>query len=236
MTLNIGKHRARMLSNGSNIGESLTNSTKSKVESLFKNSPSYHMVKVNGVDTDCRIFQVNSTILKSELYKELSFLPNTQFPLGSLVEYKNKHWMITDFVDNEVFPRAKIQKCNHNLKWQRNNTIHSYPTVVFSRTAYKDDVYPDKVMTLASGQYQLYIARDENSLNLKIDDRFFIGRDIYEIAYIDEITLDGILIFTLNKGQFNAAKDNAELGVADYVEVTEDDTQTPPTNNGGGWW
>ena len=194
-------------------------------------------VEVNGVANRLMIWNKYSSRMGDSRDTKTAVGKYGDFKIGDIIKHDERLWMVITYPEtNKISQEAVIQICNHILKWQRNNIIHSYPTVVFSRTAYKDDVYPDKVMTLASGQYQLYIARDENSLNLKIDDRFFIGRDIYEIAYIDDVTLDGILIFTLNKGQFNAAKDNAELGIADYVEVTEDEIQAPPANNGGGLW
>lgn len=225
-------YKKRILSEGSSIEDKYKKSSTQVISNTFRNSPFYMVLKINGVDTECRLLQINSSVLKSNDNKELALLPNTQVALGSLVEYKNSYWMITDFVDNEVFPVAKIQRCNQELKWQKNNDILSYHVVAFSRTAYKDDVYPDKVMTLASGQYQLYIANDANTMSLNIGNRFFIGRDVYEIAYIDEITLIGILVFTLNKSMKNNPKDNVELGIADYTEPID----TPPVNNGGGLW
>ena len=228
-------YKKRIQSQGNTVEEKYKNSTAQVIHNTFRNSPFFMVLKINGIDTDCRLLQINSNVLKSEDNKELAFLPETYIPLGSLVEYKNTYWMITDFIDSETFPKAKIQKCNHTLKWQRNCQIYSYPTVVFSRTAYKDDVYPDRTMTIASGQYQLYIAKDEHTLKLKIDDRFFVGRDVYEIAYIDDVTMNGILIFTLNKVMTSNANDNAELGIADYVECV-DNGDNPPDNNGGGWW
>ena len=232
-------YKRRIQSEGNTIEEKYKNSSTQIVNNAFRNSPFYMVLKINGIDTECRLLQINSSVLKSHDFKELALLPRTQLSLGSIVEYKGENWMTTDFVDSEIFPTAKIQRCNHNLKWQRNNTIHSYPTVVFSRTAYKDDVYPDKVMTLASGQFQLYIQDTEETRDLQISNRFFIGRDVYEIAYIDDVTLSGLLILTLNKSMSKNDRDNVELGIADYKDCVEHppDTSNPnPPENGGGWW
>lgn len=222
--MNINKHIARMSANGS-IGDSIGNATKNRINSSFRDSPFYRTILVNGISTEVRI--ADETNFQK---KTLTFRPDTAILSGSVCEIDTTQWLVINFKNNDIFPVATIQKCNHTLKWQRNSIAYSYPTVVLSPS--KEGLYSDKVMTLASGQYQLYIAKNNDTIALQIGDRFFIGRDVYEIAYIDEITLDGILVFTLNKSPINT-NDNVELGIADYTEPT--DPEIPPNDNGG-WW
>lgn len=220
------EYYSRMNAIGKDAKEYLSKNAKNSNIRSFKDSPFYKIIKINGVDIDVRFTSRSATTPTKPSQKFIAFLPDVKIPLGSIAEFNDERWLVIDFSDSDIFPLATIQLCNHTLKWQRNCKILSYPTVVFSRTAYKDDVYPDRTMTLASGQYQLYIQDTEETRALKIDDRFFIGRDVYEIAYIDEVTMAGILILTLNKSMKSGTRDRLDLGIADYVEC--DETNTPP--------
>ena len=183
------------------------------------------------------------------LHREIRTRCEDNFRGGDVIEFENTYsktletfLLIKTTETKEGYDLSVMQKCNHNLKWQRNCKVYEYPTVVFSRTAYKDDVYPDKVMTLASGQFQLYIQDTEETRDLQISNRFFIGRDVYEIAYIDDVTLSGLLILTLNKSMSKNDRDNVELGIADYKDcdnnehITDVTTKSSQTSKKGGLW
>lgn len=161
---------------------------------------------------------------------------------GDVIEFKNKHsgrldkYLILKTLETKYgYNLSVMDKCNHVFKWQSEQQIYEQPCIVFSRTSYKDDIYYDKVTSVASGQYEVYITRNELTENFSINRRFFIGRDTYEIAHIDELTLENILILTMN---YSLKKniDNEELGIADYFDHNEFKEPPEEKDEGGSLW
>src|SRR5690606_33143812 len=131
---------------------------------------------------------------------------------------KNTLWLVVSYTeDNKISQEAIIHLCNHNLKWQKDCEIISYPCVVTNRTAYKDDVWADRNMILAQGQYQIILPNNDNTNKISIDSRFFIDDDVYRVSYVDRITTLGLITLTLNKDTYDSTIDNRELQIANYV-------------------
>lgn len=169
--------------------------------------------------------------------REIRTRHNDNIRSGSVIDFENKESKeLTKFLllktveSKEGYDLSVMDKCNHVLKWQTDKCdIKTCDSIVFSRTAYKDDVYPDRIMTIAHGQYEVYVSMNEDTKNLKINDRFFIGKDVYTLSHIDEMTLENVLIFTMNKDKVNKDIDNVELGIADYKECDETPIKPEPS-------
>jgi len=86
---------------GGSIAGSLKQSAKDEIINDFKSSPFYFQIDIDGILTDCRVVSTNKS---NE--KELLFLPETIKNVGEVVTYNNTKWLIIEFFDNEIFPKA----------------------------------------------------------------------------------------------------------------------------------
>jgi len=111
--MNIDAHRARMLANGDNIGDSLGKSTKDGINNSFKDSPFYELVTIGGVETDVTVVGENvGENIESLSKKYLTLRPHTKPNIGSIVNYDNSDWVVVDFNRNDIFPLITIRLCN----------------------------------------------------------------------------------------------------------------------------
>nr|BDD47807.1 hypothetical protein 8 [Bacillaceae bacterium] len=97
----------RLSDKGTNLNEAKLNTSKRIQNDQFTTSPSYVIVKVNGVNTD-------SIVNEDTKYDEkvIFFRPDSLINIGSVVEYKGKNYLLMSFVDNEIYPRGELKLCN----------------------------------------------------------------------------------------------------------------------------
>lgn len=103
----IERYIKRLDDKGSNKTEALFNKTKFMVNNQFDTSPSFTVVKVNDVETDSI---VNNMTKYNE--KSVIFRPDTVINIGSVVDYKDKKYLLMSFIDDEIYPKGEIQLCN----------------------------------------------------------------------------------------------------------------------------
>lgn len=92
-----------------------------------KESLSYFEALVDGVTRNVSI--IDSDNLNE---KKMLSLPGEDFVCGTLVEWADNHWLITEKdAHNEVYTRVKLLQCNYLLKWvDSEDVIHEQWCVV----------------------------------------------------------------------------------------------------------
>ncbi|MFO1442802.1 hypothetical protein KDN24_06185 [Bacillus sp. Bva_UNVM-123] len=113
----IDRYIHRLKSKGDNMSTSLINRSKRKTNDQFHTSPSYSIVKVNGIETDSI---VNNT--KEYTEKQIFFKPDVIKDIGSIVEYKEKTYLLMRFIENEIYPTATLRLCNSTFPIETNKT------------------------------------------------------------------------------------------------------------------
>jgi hypothetical protein len=230
-----------MLMRGSNIREAQKNHTMTVINNDFTNSPSYKIVKINGVDTDVRIAERSSTLnLNLSQYKLLTFRPESKFNLGSLVEFNDYKWLMIDFTDSDLFPLAAIQKCNEELRWKdETDTLHSIPCVVnkspmeriLIRNSSNDVPIVDQMM------YVLVNYEDVATL-IKTSQRFILGNQAYRVNGVDDLTFvyngKGLVQIILKFTESNHA-DDMENKIADNSHLINNDSSEGTSDGGDPW-
>lgn len=182
-------------------------------------------VEINGIKKRLMIWNRYSNRLGDSKDTKIAVGKYGDFSVGDYIYWKNKNtlWLVVSYTeDNKISQEAIIHLCNHNLKWQKDCEIISYPCVVTNRTAYKDDVWADRNMILAQGQYQIILPNNDDTNKISIDSRFFIDEDVYRVSYVDRITTLGLITLTLNKDTYDSTIDNRELQIANYIDCKKD--------------
>lgn len=102
----IEKYIKRLNDKGNTTKDKIINTSKRTINKQFRSSPSYKTIKINDNEIDCII---NHT--EDDEKKSIIFRPDSVIDIGSIIEYKNKNYLLISFTDDEISPNGIIQLC-----------------------------------------------------------------------------------------------------------------------------
>ena len=198
---------------------------------MIRGSLSYHHVLID--DEPRNVAIINSDNLNE---KKIFSLPGESLKCGSLVEWMNNRWLITELDANaEVYTRAKLLQCNHLLKWvSADGVIHQQWSVVEDGTKYLTGEYEDRyfVATRGDSRIAVTVARNTETVKLNRQIRFLIDDpdSDFKLAYALTKPLkvgltynnEGVYKFVCQE-VYTIDDDNLELGIADYYKYYNQD-------------
>lgn len=222
----------RMNVKGSDIRETFLNREKKYVRDKTVNSLSYFTVKIDGVDQSVSI--INSDNLNE---KTMCSLPGEDFNCGSLVEWADNHWLITEKDANgEIYSKGKLIQCNHLLHWiDCRGELHQQWCIIEDGTKYLTGIYGDRnfIVDRGDSRIAMTIGKNEHTLQFGRESRFLIDDpDSFEkLAYLLTKPLkvgktyngSGIYAFVLQE-VVSTEDDNMALGIADYYKYYPKET------------
>lgn len=158
---------------------------------------------------------VEVRLQRGESSKEKSLLlkPLTTISVGSTFILDGDNWIVVDFDTNDIYPKAKIEKCNNTLTVygdptkvyvgdndfglpvynETNGQQYDFPCVVKN---YYQKFDSDERFNLPEGKSLITIQSNTDSENnVKLGTKFTIWNEQYEIKGLDR-TIEGII--TLN--------------------------------------
>lgn len=208
--------------------------TKRSIKKRSVRSPAYKTVLIDGEEQDVVI-----TSSTEKYHKKISALPDESIHMGSIVEWNNSHFLITDTdVEDEIYQSGDMYRCNIYLKWQNEKGE------IIGRYGYSEDisqfasgVVEAKVMMNIEQVFVVKFPCDAETIKLKRDKRFLIdiitdepnayvltGRNVlsgnWSAEDISGKEFDGkdkVLTLTFSQTQLSD-KDNCELMIADYFD------------------
>ncbi len=192
-----------------------------------KTNGSYRTISIAGEERNVVIVSTNTTDKKT-----ICSMPNEQFYLGDLIQWNNSFWLITEIeVDNYVYYRGKIERCNIKLRWQnKNGEIIERWGVSTDVAANSEGVIQNQVINLPKMVLGISLPLDAETSDIRRGKRFLIDVDEeHPNAYIatnrnvvtdhyDDDKSHGLCKITLSQHQRNNDTDNTELMLADYKE------------------
>lgn len=201
-----------------------------------RDSLSFQTVIVNGEPHRASI--INSDNLNE---KTMLSLPGEDFYCGSLVEWADNHWLISEKdANNEVYTKVKILQCNYLLHWvDEENIIHEQWCVIEDGTKYLTGEYEDRnfIVTRGDSRISMTIAKNADTAKFGREHRFIIDDPDSgdKLAYLLTKPLkvgktfngSGIYAFVLQE-VVSTENDNMELSIADYYKHFPRITQTNP--------
>lgn len=204
-------YRSRINVQGSTVAEGFANQSKHIINSSFENSPSYYIVQINDQDVGVRLIDEDTSSKKSVLFR-----PDTLSNIGDLIFHKNHNWILTDFIDNDIFPKGSLEKCNYSLSInppptktlkghdsvgrpvyeETNGTPLLLPCIVETSFYHKDD--KDTPIILPKGNIRVTLSYLDNS-ELKIGQTITVYNEKYKIVGVDLTSvINNIGIIKLN--------------------------------------
>lgn len=177
-----------------------------------------------------------STLLKS--MERTILAPIGTLKAGMYVLYENRYWLITGYPgNNKIFEKATMYLCQYKLKWQKDDgTVVEKWGNFTSASKYDVGVFENKTITLASNNFTILIPDDDDAITLD-EKRVFIDRNIHDMKKVFKITRSddvlylfgeehgGILSFIADRAEFNKETDRPDLGICDYMELSEENDE-----------
>lgn len=210
---------------GTTPKDRILNQTQNLYNRKFSESLSCKDVIINGINTQLMIASDSN---KNSFKKLFQTFPNQIVNFGTYITYKNMLWLVTDAdVESELYVNGTISLCNWLFKWQdTKGNILSRQSVVLNASQYNSGVEENKVMTLGSNQYMVYLPLDEDTLKLTYDKRIFIDNNYkvpYKITRPDNVSNsyngDGLITLIMSQDVLSD-EDRPDLGLCNYFVPT----------------
>ncbi len=159
--------------------------------------------------------------------------PYESFRRGEVLDYEGDFWLVTEkFIENKIFSRGIIQKCNHLLVWQNTETLEIIKRWSIAKDPYTSGEFRERVIAVGSGKYKIKLPYDDETKLLRREKRFLMdisgGQPIaYRLVRFDGITnnskstAEGFLVINVEEDELQD-DDNKELWVANYVAPKTD--------------
>jgi len=185
----------------------------------FFNSLSYEEINLNDSTETSPVHIVANG--KVPTIKSIIMYPGLTIHAGDKVAQDNgDQWLCLHVEDNSLYQKGKIEKCNFNLKWiNQDGYIQTLPSILYFNARSNFGTEEDKVMNLPAGRRQIIVSKNVHTQAIQRDTRFIIGSEAFKVIDTDYMSDDGLVNLSLQSDQIDPAKDNLELGIADYHKL-----------------
>lgn len=173
------------------------------------------------------------TIINSDNLNEKTIisLPGEDIELGSLVCWKDNHWLVTERdANNTIYTRAKLLQCNYLLRWvSEDKHIYEQWCAIEDGTKYLTGEMEDRNFVTTRGDSRIAMTISKNAKTVVFDreSRFLID-DVdspHKLAYLLtkplklglEYNDQGCFKFVLQEVTATV-NDNHDLRIADYYK------------------
>jgi hypothetical protein len=205
----------------------------------FENALSKEKVVIDGVE-QYAVFQdqsqSNNKDLSDDKYMIVENSSNAK--VGSYVEWRGQIGIVFTGEEKTIptHKQFKTKVANHVIKWMIGDKIsgngNGYPAYVQNQTLYTLGVSTSGHHAwIVNAKMMMYLQDNEETRQIKIGQRIFIGNQVYQVMFADPVSRRGLINYLLEQDFPNPEKDNFELGVADYYTALEkessNDTEQP---------
>lgn len=163
--------------------------------------------------------------------KKFLLLPGDSIDIGTIVVWNEMHWLVTqiDF-DDELQRGGRIVQCNRIIKWQNVKTLEIISRWCLCTKPYTSNIEDGNVLSTSNREYKIQLPFDSETRLIDLDKRFLLEEiggvpRAYKMTSVDTLTnryedIDGgFLIWNLTQDTYDVHKDNAELMIADYIDL-----------------
>lgn len=209
-------------------------------DNYFKGTLNKEDCIIDGIDTQA-VFQDHSQSNNKDLSDDKYIIaPNSvKMGVGSYVTWRSSPWLIftEEFKTIASHQQAKIKQVNENIKWLDDdgnicNDGEGYGAYVQNQTLYTLGIaFTGNNMALVNAKMMMYMQNNEETRSLKVQDRIFIGSNVYNIMFMDDVSRKGLINYLLEQDTFSPEYDNPELRIADYYKKRRDDEDLTEDEN-----
>lgn len=158
---------------------------------------------------------------------------NPNIKVGSYVQICNEldepeWWLIWHLDDRSQFRQYSIVKCTHIYRWLSNKdgrrVVHEVLGCPRNQSSYNSGVWLDYTMQIVENQHIMVIPTNDDSKTVAYDTKFLISEPgryppiAWKVSKVAPSLNGDITKFTMTQEQFDPARDNAELMIANYYD------------------
>lgn len=216
----------RMASHGSSKRDAVLKRELHMLKEKIPDTLSYHSVTIDDAPYEV-------AIVNSDNFDEKTIYSTIKDSIrgGELIHWMDNYWLVVECdANSEIYTRAKLQQCNHLLRWvDSDNVIHEQWCVISDGTKYLTGEYEDRnfVVTRGDSRISMTIAKNKDTVKFGRENRFLIDDpdSSEKLSYIltkplklgDIYKSHGVYSFVLQES-VSTDDDNHELGIADYYK------------------
>lgn len=167
-------------------------------------------------------------------------LYDTPVVVGDIIyDTKQDEYLIcTEAFDIDgIHYKGKFTLCNWILKWQkRDGAILEYPCHDMNSTQYNSGEQSNRNFVIGSSQHMITLPYDENTVELSTPQRFYLDKATvnptsFIVTQNDTTSYNygkkGLVKVTVYEYPNNSATDRPDLGICDYIDVTNQNAVEP---------
>lgn len=230
--MNFELYRSRLMASGDSINESMKQDTINTINELFANSPSYKEINIGYSSVDVRL----SSTDKSDV-RVIYFRPQEIYYVGDYAEMEDGFWIISEFDNNELYPKALIQKCNHVIKWKDSqDNLFSFNCIATSEDF---NVTEHKYISLTNGEARVFVQYNTSTKNIVLQQRFIFNGSVFEVVGIDKLTKvvsENGIINLIMRLTISNDKDDFTNSIADNSVIYHKGDSNSSSSGGSSLW
>ena len=158
---------------------------------------------------------------------------NPNIKVGSYVQIMNEMdepewWLIWHLDDRNQFRQYSIVKCTHIYRWlslkDGKRVIHECLGCPRNQSSYNSGVWLDYTTQVVENQHILVMPTNDDSKTITYDTKFLISEPgrypplAWKVSKVAPSLNGDITKFTMTQEQFDPARDNTELMIANYYD------------------
>lgn len=178
-------------------------------------------VKIDDITVQV-IIQSHSNPLNEGKYDKKIHMPiDTVVNTGSIVEWDDDNWIIISSIDSlQAYKSASMIKSNNILSYYSNEnsvlwTLKTIPFIIDSNYNMKSEI--GDILSLNVDTVIINIPNNNETDIIVVNTRFIVGKQVYIIVDIDDLSKPGLRRLQIKKCEFND-DDNRDLQIADYYK------------------
>lgn len=160
-------------------------------------------------------------------------LENPNIRVGSYVQIPNEKdemewWLIVHEDDRTQFHQFSILKCTWTYKWvsrvNGKRIVYNCLGAPRKQNSYNSGVWLDYTTQTVENQEVMWLPTNDDTKTIQYDTKFLKSSPgrypalKWTVTKIEDSATEGISMFTMAQTQFDPAKDNCDLMIADYWE------------------
>lgn len=207
----------------------------------FKNTLNKETCLIDGEEV-LAVFQDHSQSNNKDLSDDkYVILPNeTVADVGSYMIWRQSEWLVftEEFKTIPTHQQMKIKEVNENIKWIDSNgeivnNGDGWGAYVQNQTLYTLGVsFTGNNISVVNAKMMMYMQDNEETKTLKLQDRIFIGDNVYTVMFTDNVSRRGLINYLLEQDTISDVYDNKELRIADYYRKKKEDEEVIGGGNG----
>lgn len=238
-------YKNRMAVRGRSTGDMLRKQSNMVVEQTWDRDPNARKVYVVRVDSglpkvteeneliDCKFSVKTYTNITSDepaYWMQFRHGEEKRHPdigIGSYVYMENEDgewtwWLLVHKDDRPMFRQYQVLETNYIFKWIFDGKVCSVLGVQRIQQSYNSGSWDGDRITFVDNVTAMIVPTNSDTVKIGYNQRFIISDSkrypplVYQVSKIEDTQQHGLTTFKFTQETFDAAHDNAELGICNY--------------------